>query len=142
MGGHSAAAAGAGQRCGTRGRPNTNEAMGPALSGRNAFMLAAFSSRAAENERNTQRPDTLMLYSKGPVADVVSRVQAVTGYVNADVPRKTAYMFRQKNRHTPLLQGKIRNRFEVSNFVRQGPADAAPQAITTSLGSGDYYAAY
>lgn len=95
-----------------------HEAMGPALSGRDAFQFNGYSTRTAMDERNTQRPAVSAVPRNASADAIVSQVQKVAGAVNADVKRKTAFVYAQR-RSTPLHQGKIRDRFQVTNFVRQ-----------------------
>lgn len=98
-----------------------HEAMGPSLEGRGGVTLdRAYSSRVAASERNVMRPLVAHMRNRNqPVAELLNRTQVGLAEVYRRTPEKTAFMFEQRRRR-PLNQGKIRDRFQVTQYVRQG----------------------
>lgn len=97
-----------------------HQAMGTGLEGRGRVMFANATSRGAMDERNTQRPAMWALdgpQRNGTGAQVLTNVQNVVGAVNADVPRKTAFIYDQRRRN-PINQAKIRPNFQIVQTVK------------------------
>lgn len=100
---------------------NVREAAAPTLEGgiKNSgrMLERVVSTRLAESWRNSELPGLQFGHSNAPLDEMLVRAQSATKHVYVGTMDKLNYMF-DPDRQRPIIQGRIRNKFQTTNFVK------------------------